>query len=176
MNSTAFRPRRFDLIAFDWDGTLFDSTALITRCIQLAVQDVGGTVPSDKDASYVIGMGLMQALAHAAPDVPADKYPLLGARYKHHYSVHQNDITLFAGVLEMLVFAMVDPQDLHWFGQPLALSRQGVYTLAFFAFWIITMASSALTTLLAMSPFELNRCPVPEGERPDDCRKTSSCS
>ncbi|CAM8665794.1 Gph Predicted phosphatases [Comamonadaceae bacterium] len=102
MNSTAFRPRRFDLIAFDWDGTLFDSTALITRCIQLAVKDVGGTAPSDKDASYVIGMGLMQALAHAAPDVPADKYPLLGARYKHHYSVHQNDITLFTGVLEML--------------------------------------------------------------------------
>ncbi|TAF77949.1 MAG: HAD family hydrolase [Curvibacter sp.] len=102
MNSTPFRPRRFDLIAFDWDGTLFDSTALITRCIQLAVKDVGGTVPSDKDAAYVIGMGLMQALAHAAPDVPPEKYPQLGARYKHHYSVHQNDITLFAGVLEML--------------------------------------------------------------------------
>ncbi len=102
MNSIPFRPRRFDLIAFDWDGTLFDSTALITRCIQLAVKDVGGTVPSDKDAAYVIGMGLMQALAHAAPDVPPEKYPQLGARYKHHYSVHQNDITLFAGVLEML--------------------------------------------------------------------------
>lgn len=102
MNSNALRPRRFDLIAFDWDGTLFDSTALITRCIQLAVKDVGGAVPSDKDAAYVIGMGLMQALAHAAPDVPPEKYPLLGARYKHHYSVHQNDITLFAGVLEML--------------------------------------------------------------------------
>ncbi|MDT7516180.1 HAD family hydrolase [Rhodoferax mekongensis] len=102
MNSNAFRPRRFDLIAFDWDGTLFDSTALITRCIQLAVKDVGGTVPSDKDAAYVIGMGLMQALAHAAPDVPPEKYPQLSARYKHHYSVHQNDITLFAGVLEML--------------------------------------------------------------------------
>ena len=102
MTFNAFRPRRFDLIAFDWDGTLFDSTALITRCIQLAVKDVGGTVPSDKDASYVIGMGLMQALAHAAPDVPPEKYPQLGARYKHHYSVHQNDITLFAGVLEML--------------------------------------------------------------------------
>jgi len=39
---------------------------------------------------------------------------------------------LVAGVLEMLVFAMVDPQDLHWFGQPVTLSRQGVYTLAFF--------------------------------------------
>ena len=82
---------------------------------------------------------------------------------------------LMAGVLEMLVFALVDPHDLHWFGQPLALSREGVYTLAFFAFWAVTMASSALTTLLAMSPFELNRCPVPPGERPDDCRKTS-CS
>jgi len=39
---------------------------------------------------------------------------------------------LVAGLLEMLVFALVDPQDLQWFGHPLALSRQGVYTLAFF--------------------------------------------
>ncbi len=83
---------------------------------------------------------------------------------------------LMAGILEMLVFAMVDPQDLRWFGQPLALSRQGVYTLAFFVFWGITLCSSALTTLLAMSPFELNRCPVPEEGRPEDCRKTTSCS
>ena len=64
---------------------------------------------------------------------------------------------LLAGVIEMLVFAMVDPQSLHWFGQPLALSREAVYTLAFFVFWILTMASSALTTLLSMSPFEVNR-------------------
>ena len=64
---------------------------------------------------------------------------------------------LLAGVIEMLVFAMVDPQNLHWFGQPLALSREAVYTLAFFVFWILTMASSALTTLLSMSPFEVNR-------------------
>jgi phosphoglycolate phosphatase len=97
------RPRRFDLIAFDWDGTLFDSTAIIARCIQLAVGDAGGTVPSDEDASYVIGLGLMQALAHAAPDVPKEKYPLLGERYKHHYSREQDQISLFPGVLEMLV-------------------------------------------------------------------------
>ena len=104
MNPTSSpqRARRFDLIAFDWDGTLFDSTAIIARCIQLAVGDAGGTVPSDEDASYVIGLGLMQALAHAAPDVPREKYPLLGERYKHHYSLHQNDITLFPGVLAML--------------------------------------------------------------------------
>lgn len=94
--------RQFDLIAFDWDGTLFDSTAIITRCIQSAVRDVGGVVPSDRDAAYVIGMGLMQALAHAAPDVPESKYPELGARYRHHYTAHANDISLFEGVLVML--------------------------------------------------------------------------
>ena len=96
------RPRQFDLIAFDWDGTLFDSTAIITRSIQRAVRDVGGTVPTDRDASFVIGMGLMQALAHAAPDVPKEKYPELGARYRYHYAMHQNDITLFDGVLALL--------------------------------------------------------------------------
>jgi len=96
------RGRVFDLIAFDWDGTLFDSTAIITRCIQAAVRDVGGTVPSDLAASHVIGMGLMQALAHAAPDVPREKYPELGARYRHHYMARQEDINLFDGVLPLL--------------------------------------------------------------------------
>ncbi|APW43653.1 HAD family hydrolase [Rhodoferax saidenbachensis] len=100
--SRTTRPRQFDLIAFDWDGTLFDSTAIITRCIQLAVGDVGGTVPSDQDASYVIGLGLMEALARAAPDVPQEKYALLGARYKHHYGQHIHDISLFDGVLPLL--------------------------------------------------------------------------
>lgn len=83
---------------------------------------------------------------------------------------------LVAGAIEMLVFAMVDPQDLHWFGQPVGMSRTGVYTLAFFVFWAFTMASSALTTLLALSPFELNRCPVVDEERPEDCRKKPSCT
>ncbi|MDP3701874.1 MAG: hypothetical protein Q8R72_13320 [Hylemonella sp.] len=72
---------------------------------------------------------------------------------------------LVAGLLEMLVFAMVDPQDLHWFGRPLELSRQGIYTLAFFVFWGITMLSSALTTLLAMSPFEVNQATVSRGDQ-----------
>ena len=82
---------------------------------------------------------------------------------------------LVAGVLEMLVFAMVDPQDLQWFGQPVELSRLGVYTVAFFLFWGITMLSSALTTLLAMSPFELNQCPLEPAERPPGCPKQEDC-
>ena len=66
--------RRFDLIVFDWDGTLFDSTRLIARCIQAACADLGAAVPSDRDASYVIGLGLVDALRHAAPDVPSERY------------------------------------------------------------------------------------------------------
>ena len=79
---------------------------------------------------------------------------------------------LVAAVLEMLVFAMVDPGDLQWFGQPLEWSRLAVYTLAFFVFWGVTMASSALTTLLSVSPFEVNRCPVAVNERPSDCARS----
>ena len=102
MSAKTSRPRRFDLIAFDWDGTLFDSTAIIVRCIQAAVRDVGGVVPTDQAAAYVIGMGLTQALAHAAPDVPPEKYPELGNRYRFHYLQRQDDLSLFEGVLPLL--------------------------------------------------------------------------
>ena len=83
---------------------------------------------------------------------------------------------LVAGVLEMLVFALVDPQDIQWFGQPLELSNQAIYTLAFFGFWACTFASSALTTLLSMSPFEVNRCPLTPTTRPDGCPKQETCT
>lgn len=82
---------------------------------------------------------------------------------------------LVACVLEALVFAMVDPQDMRWLGQPMEFSRQGVYTVAFFVFWIVAMISSGLTALLSMSPFEVNRCPLPATERPDGCPKQESC-
>ena len=94
--------RRYDLIAFDWDGTLFDSTMLIARCIQNACRDVGTTVPSDEAATYVIGLGLHDALKHAAPDLPPERVPDLAARYRHHYWASQHELVLFPGTLEML--------------------------------------------------------------------------
>lgn len=93
---------RFDLIVFDWDGTLFDSTALITRCIQAACADLLVAVPSDAQASYVIGMGLAEALQHAAPDLPRERYRELGERYRHHYFARQHEIVFFDGTLAML--------------------------------------------------------------------------
>ncbi|MCH9819031.1 MAG: HAD hydrolase-like protein, partial [Betaproteobacteria bacterium] len=78
--------RAYDLIAFDWDGTLYDSTAAITLAIQRSVGDLGYPVPSRERASYVIGLGLQEALAYAAPDVPESRYIELGQRYRHHFS------------------------------------------------------------------------------------------
>jgi phosphoglycolate phosphatase len=94
--------RRFDAIVFDWDGTLFDSTALIVRCIQEAVVEVGGQRPTHAQAAYVIGLNLMQALAHAAPDVPPEKYPQLGEAYRKRWAQHAGDVSLFEGTLPML--------------------------------------------------------------------------
>jgi hypothetical protein len=74
-----------------------------------------------------------------------------------------------ACLLELLVFAVVDPQDLQWFGRPLALSRQGAYTVSFFAFWAISSLSHTVSALLGKPPAEVNMCPLASGERPDGC-------
>jgi hypothetical protein len=56
---------------------------------------------------------------------------------------------LMAGVIEMVVFAMVDPEDLHWLGgSPVELSNSGVYTVAFFFFWGAVAVAGALTAYL----------------------------
>ena len=94
--------KRYDLIVFDWDGTLFDSTALIVRCIQAACRDVGAAVPSDAQAAYVIGLGLDDALRSAVPDLPRERYRDLGLRYRHHYLSSQHELSLFEGTLPML--------------------------------------------------------------------------
>jgi len=58
-----------------------------------------------------------------------------------------------AGVLEGVVFSMVDPADLHWFGHmPVDASPQAVYTLSFLAFWALISTSGAVTALLWIDP------------------------
>jgi phosphoglycolate phosphatase len=87
---------------FDWDGTLFDSTMLIVRCIQAACRDINVAVPSDEAAAYVIGLGLHDALQHAVPGLSPERYPELGGRYRHHYVASQHELVLFDGTLAML--------------------------------------------------------------------------
>ena len=117
------RPRRFDLIVFDWDGTLFDSTALIVRCMQSACADIGVPVPSAERAAYVIGLGLHDALQHAVPGLPESRYPELGQRYRHHYMASRQDLVLFDGTLAML---QALKQRNHWLAVATGKSRQGL--------------------------------------------------
>lgn len=63
---------------------------------------------------------------------------------------------LAAGLLEMLVFAFVDPVDLHWGRHALDVPPAGMYTLAFFAFWGIAALSSWLTVSLSVPRASLN--------------------
>ena len=116
-------PRRFDLIVFDWDGTLFDSTALIVQCIQAACGDLGLEVPSSERAAYVICLGLHDALQHVVPGLPRERYPELGSRYRHHYFARSHELVLFDGVLQML---QALKSRNHWLAVATGKSRRGL--------------------------------------------------
>jgi phosphoglycolate phosphatase len=95
--------RRFDLIVFDWDGTIVDSTSMIAVCIQKAAADLGLTVPTMEQASHVIGLGLHEALSRAVPELPAGRIEEFSARYRHHWFACEPEIVLFEGIRELLV-------------------------------------------------------------------------
>jgi phosphoglycolate phosphatase len=93
------------------------------RCIQAACRDIGMPEPSDVQAAYVIGLGLMDALRHAVPDLPVERYPELGRRYRHHYMARQHEIVLFEGTREML--AALKARN-HWLAVATGKSRLGL--------------------------------------------------
>jgi phosphoglycolate phosphatase len=94
--------KRYDLIVFDWDGTVMDSTAVISGSIQAACRDLGLTVPDDETARHVIGLGLDQALRYAVPDMPESMCPDLVERYRHHFLAQDQAIPLFEGARETI--------------------------------------------------------------------------
>jgi len=94
--------KQFDLIVFDWDGTLMDSTATIVKCIQAAARDLGFPMPADSAAAHVIGLGLQEALQTAVPEIEPKHYPRMVERYRYHYLAQDQELTLFSGVREML--------------------------------------------------------------------------
>ena len=95
--------RSFDLIVFDWDGTLADSTTAIAESLQRACRDLGCAVPTEVDARYVIGLGLADALRYIAPDLHAERYPELSSRYRDHFLAREAHIPLFEGARDMLM-------------------------------------------------------------------------
>ncbi len=94
--------KRYDLIVFDWDGTVMDSTAVIAGSIQAACRDLGLPVPADETARHVIGLGLDQALHHAVPELTEAMRPDLVARYRYHFLSQDAAIPLFDGARETI--------------------------------------------------------------------------
>lgn len=94
--------KRFELIVFDWDGTLMDSTAAIVASIQAAARDLGIQPPSDERARHIIGLGLIDALRHALPDLPMERYHEVAERYRHHFLSCDQDLLLFEGAVELI--------------------------------------------------------------------------
>ena len=107
--------KKFDLLVFDWDGTLLDSTGAIVAAVQFACRDLGIPEPSDTHASQVIGLGLADALRHSAPDLPDDKFQLMLERYRYHYLSRDKDLRLFDGAYELI-------EELHAAGFMLAVA------------------------------------------------------
>ena len=92
----------YELVVFDWDGTLLDSAGAIVKAIQASCADLGLEIPSDARARHVIGLGLMDAMRYAVPDLAPDRYQAMVDRYRHHYLSGDHALTLFEGVPAML--------------------------------------------------------------------------
>jgi len=90
--------RKFDLLVFDWDGTLLDSTGAIVSALKSACRDLGLFEPSTESARHVIGLGLADALRLAVPDLTEDRFPQMVERYRHHYLTCDHDLKLFDGI------------------------------------------------------------------------------
>lgn len=94
--------RRYELIVFDWDGTLLDSAAAIVASIQAACRDLGIEPPADRKAREVIGLGLHDALGTALPYVAPADYPHVAERYRYHYLSQDQDLSLFPGAFSLV--------------------------------------------------------------------------
>ncbi len=94
--------REFDLVVWDWDGTIIDSIGAVADAMQGAAADLGLPVPSQRDARWVIGLGLLEAIHHAVPSIRREQVPAFVERYRVHYLKHDAGLKLFDGIAELL--------------------------------------------------------------------------
>ncbi len=87
--------RRFDLLVFDWDGTLVDSAGHIASSIQAACADLDLPVPSREAARHIIGLGMRDALAYVLPQLEENRYRDVADRYRHHFLAGDESIETF---------------------------------------------------------------------------------
>ncbi len=92
----------YELVIFDWDGTLMDSTGLIASCIQATCRDMGLAVPPESDAKWIIGLGIAQTMERIAPGLDAPGQREFADRYRGHFLAREDEAPLFAGIPELL--------------------------------------------------------------------------
>jgi len=94
---------RFDLIVFDWDGTLMDSVAKIVNCFRAALDDVGLAPLPEEAIRHIIGLGLSEAVERLLPAADRDTRERVVARYREHFlHLDATHMPLFPGVTEGL--------------------------------------------------------------------------
>ncbi len=102
LGEEAVRVSRYDLVIFDWDGTLIDSTGLIAACIQQSCRDMGLAVPPESEAKWVIGLGFLQSVEHVAPGLAHERQLELAQSYRRHFVAREHEAPLYAGIPELL--------------------------------------------------------------------------
>jgi phosphoglycolate phosphatase len=94
--------KRYELLIFDWDGTLIDSEANIVSCMQAAMTDLNLPILSNEAIKNIIGLGLQEALTTLYPDIDLPLANRLTDRYRFHFLTSEPSEP-FQGVAETLV-------------------------------------------------------------------------
>lgn len=93
---------RYELIVFDWDGTILDSPSAIAACIQASCGELGLEVPERSRASHVIGLGIEELMRIAAPALAPERYPDFVAAYRRHFRGREQSMQLYPGMRALL--------------------------------------------------------------------------
>lgn len=94
---------KYDLLVFDWDGTLMDSVARIVACTQAAARDLGLPVPDFEEAKQIIGLGLQPAMARLFAITDEEQVQRVAASYRHHFLGDEpTPEALFPGIEKLL--------------------------------------------------------------------------
>jgi phosphoglycolate phosphatase len=94
--------KAYDLVVFDWDGTVVDSIAAISDAIIGAARDLALPEPTREQANWVIGLGLLDTLQHTVPTLRREQIPAFVERYRFHYLRRETELPVFEGFREMV--------------------------------------------------------------------------
>ena len=96
------RGQRYDLIVFDWDGTIMDSTGLIAECIQIAAREMALPVPTMAEAKSIIGLGVHDATRRLFPQLDATQQTQYALAYRSHFVARDHEAPIYEGIRELL--------------------------------------------------------------------------